>query len=161
MWSNKKLLFVLLLGTGLLWGLIAYRIFGNFFRRDQNLNSIIPVKIAEKARVRTDTFTLLANYRDPFLSGFASTVSVSTNKKLPSNSEKSRQEIKSPVNWPGIVYGGMIKNQNTNYQTALITINGQWEIVSRGMICKEIKILGIFPDSIELGYGNEIKTFRK
>ena len=63
--------------------------------------------------------------------------------------------------WPTVIYGGMIRNQKTNQQLALITVNGNNEVLSPGEIYQEVEVLKIYKDSVQLAFGNEKRFIKK
>jgi len=151
--KNKKLLFILIPATLLLWGYIVYKIIitasGN-----EPVNKTIPNQIIfENNDIAIDTFSIYPNYRDPFMGEMAKKPII-----------KDNNQPKKPIlitAWPTIVYSGAIKNQTSNKQLAIIQINGQSNIMKVGEKIGDIELLIIFPDSIEVKMGKEKRFVRK
>jgi hypothetical protein len=140
-----------------IWGFIAYRFVG-FLKQDKfaiskSTNDEININQAGLTR---DTFTISANYRDPFLSNIhyqpAPTSNSSTIKPAASATKISRP-------WPILAYHGLIKNTNTNKVNALLSINKKMKNVSTSDEIEGLKILNIQRDSIVVRFNNEKKSF--
>ena len=108
-----------------------------------------------------DTFSLMANYRDPFL-GKIATRKVKSNK-APSNPRirVAPKRPKAKTNWPKLAYNGLIKKQASNETLALIQINGKSAIMKIGETLDKVKLLKIYPDSIKVKFEGLTKHVRK
>ena len=104
-----------------------------------------------------DTFSISANYRDPFLGRMISVNANSIQKNETPKVEKVIQQIK----WPTIIYNGMIKNQKSKKELALVQIGGKDNIMKAGETAEGIKIQKIYKDSIEVVFEKEKKAVRK
>ena len=81
--KNKKLTYFLIALVVFVWGLIFYKILVGVF--DGNKNYVITniqKKSVKDIIITSDTFTIKANYRDPFLSKTHSNVAKKTKKRL-------------------------------------------------------------------------------
>jgi len=158
--KNKKLLYVLIPFTLLIWGMIIYRIFNvvnptsDFKILDTHQNS----KVEEKM---TDTFSISANYRDPFLGKIQEKVKPTITQNSTNNVKqkvKKAEEIKVK---PNMIYLGLIKSQKNNKQVALVQINGTINNMIIGDKYNGVEITKIYRDSIEIKFGNEKFYLRK
>ncbi len=155
--KDKKTVYILIPVVLLIWGIIFYRIYG-FFNGGNNQAFHTPqLVITDSAELLNDSFNIHADYRDPFLdkaikkqiSGSGTTVAKPV-KPVPTSSP-----------WPAIVYGGIIKNQKSNKQLALIQINGQSNMMKAGEEANGVQLLKVFKDSIEVKFGKEKKYISK
>lgn len=147
--KNKKILYLLLPLVAIIWGIIFYRIFsitgsepgltviGNILPGN-TINTSVP-----------DTFSIFANYRDPFLD------KVVTHIK-DTNSYKAKtpkvEKIVVPLQWPVLSYGGIIKNQKSGKQLVLVNINGQGNLMKEGEEVSGIQLLKAYKDSVEVSF---------
>jgi hypothetical protein len=158
--KNKKLLYLLIPLTVLIWGNIIYKIVATV--NSGNEAQIQSIHQIENSAIENmnDTFLINPNYRDPFLGKMikketdVTTTSIATPLKTVKN---------TPVisTWPAIVYLGIIKNQKSNKQLTLVQINGQSYSMKIGESVSEIELCKVCKDSIELKFGKEKKFFRK
>lgn len=158
--KNKKLLYVLIPFTLLIWGMIIYRIFNvvnptsDFKILDTHQNSKLEKKM-------TDTFSISANYRDPFLGKIQEKVKPTITQNSTNNVKqkvKKAEEIKVK---PNMIYLGLIKSQKNNKQVALVQINGTINNMIIGDKYNGVEITKIYRDSIEIKFGNEKFYLRK
>lgn len=156
--KNKKTLYILLPLVAVIWGIIFYRIFSGVSNKNDAPGLKQTFFNDTSVAVAADTFTLIADYRDPFLG------------RLPS-SEKPQIRVASqprpapvplpPTQWPAISYSGLVKNQKSNKLVALVNINNQGSLMAPGQVLNEVTLLKVFKDSIEVQYRGEKKIVRK
>lgn len=157
--KNKKTLYIFLSVNVLVWGLVLYKIFSSFSNEVSSSGvtaAIVPVSFAETS---ADTFSLIANYADPFLGKMIVKTDPSPNPG-PAPVKKTAP-VKTPVVWPTIVYGGLIKNQKSSKQLVLVQINGQENFMNEGSTVNEVQLVKVFKDSIRVLYKKEKKTILK
>jgi hypothetical protein len=158
--KNRKLLYLLVPLTIILWGLIIFRVFRHLnppapaksFNTD--MDSLSAVNHSE------DTLILMANYSDPFLernlvSAWGS--SYESNNKVSGKTGNST----IPVIWPEVSYGGTIINKESNTIVYLIKINGANHLIKAGTSINRIKLIKTFNDSIIIQTGPNRKTIMK
>ena len=164
--KNKKLTYILIPAVIIIWGAIAFKIIGSLKKTDSGSN----LSLQSAMNVKTDTsdirFTLIADYRDPFLSVQKRTPVVSNTTTIqqpkPTRSIQRRSIARrSRVRWPAVEYGGVIRNKKSSSLTGLVKINNNDYLMSEGMIIEEIELLKIYEDSIQLKYNDETKGFPK
>lgn len=146
--KNKKLTYILLPAVVLIWVLIILRVV-NYKGSDDGFQLSSPVAKATKAEIKTDTFSLLLNYPDPFLKHVSSTP-LKTRTRNPKNSNKKNS---TP---PDITYYGLVQNKKVSSGQVNVKINGKYFIMSIGETINEVKLRRIYQDSICITYyGNQ------
>ena len=136
--KNKKMTYLLLVLTVLLWGGVVYRIVsytGNDSPIPQN-----SVKESSMSRADTLDFSLKLDYRDPFLNT-GRKQEVAGLRKV-----SNRVMSKSVPVLPAFKYKGLIRNKKKIY--AVIDSDGSVETVSKYMPIDGYRILTINPDSM-------------
>lgn len=156
--KNKKLtqiiLGVFVLGV---WGTIFYKIYTKLTDEDEatpvaDIGGPVTTK-----QIGQDTFRLLANYDDPFSKGSFGAVSYSGGSSggsrhaaVAPSSIPPKPVIKAePVVAPAVQlrFLGMVNNNATKKKVAMISINGQTNLMQENQQIDNIKLLKIFPDS--------------
>ncbi|MBW8050715.1 MAG: hypothetical protein FVQ77_10360 [Cytophagales bacterium] len=161
--KNKKLTYFLIVLLVFIWGLIFYKIFVGVFDGSNNyVIANIQKKPVKDIIITSDTFTIKANYRDPFLAQTYSNVAKKTKKKIVTKPViKKPIEAVLPIRWPVIKYLGSIKNQKTNKEVAMININRKEKLISVGDTVTGIRLLKIYGDSVQVVYEKEKKVIKK
>lgn len=162
--KNKKLSVVMITIVVAVWGMVIYKLVESFFPKEEKVE--IPVVNKNDytiQKVQADTFSISLNYRDPFLHRSAS---ASTNNNTPKKANSTATAPKpapqpSSINWPAIVYNGMIKNKTSNKLQAMIQVNGQSHLMKTGDAVAGIIIKSITKDSIGVAMGTEKKFVNK
>lgn len=136
--KNKKMTYLLLVLTVLLWGGVVYRIVsytGN--------DSPIPqsaVKEVSMSRADTLDFSLKLDYRDPFLN-------TGRKQEVAGLRKGSNRVMSKPVPEPPVFkYKGLIRNKKNIY--AVIESEGSVETVSKHTPIDGYRVLAINPDSL-------------
>lgn len=167
--KSKNLKIILIVSTIAIWGIISFKIISFLKKPTVPVISEYQQEKKSKELYKKETFEIVANYRDPFLTEKINTKNVSNNNienKQSKNSKKpttgnKRNELKKEIIWPSIKYKGQIFNKNTQKQTGMITINNKKFLVMKEIVYEEIYVDNIYQDSIRLIYQNEVKTFKK
>ena len=157
--KNKKLLYILIPATLALWGAILYKIVVGVNGKEEAFPINQMNAPVENNETLPDTFNISGNYRDPFIAGKKEKVNSNTGE-IP----VTKIKVAAPVaisQWPNIVYGGMIKNQQSSKQLVLILINGQSNFMKMGDIANGIELTKVFRDSIEVQFLKEKKFISK
>ena len=163
--KNKKLMYILLPLVIIIWGAIVYKIISNYTGGNDTgivlsdeKTKVLPVNIA-------DTFSLILNYPDPFLKGeaqvynYTKTILPQANyNKTTVNTAKTKENVQ--VNWPVIVYGGIIKNKGNNKTCSIIKINGVEYLMNVGGTYKDVTLIKVYKDSAIVQYKNIKKTIK-
>lgn len=158
--KSKKSVYILMPIALLVWGIIFYKIY--IATKDNNSISIQPAYTPfEKSNSKLDTFSLIADYPDPFLKrnatpGKKTTTGLGKNekhKKEPKNSEKS------PVKWPVITFSGVIANKDA--RLVMIAVDGTNYVMRQKEEKSNVQLLEITSDSILVRYMGEEKFIKK
>lgn len=108
--------YLLLALVVLIWGIIAVKIFGTLSSDDDELPTVQNVEFKPKKVKAKDTFSIAANYRDPFLGTLVQT------KKKKINRPKQVKEKTPQIE---VIYTGYITDSSTEEKIFFITISGQ------------------------------------
>jgi hypothetical protein len=156
--KNKKMLYLLIPGTLIVWGLIIFKIINNMHSDENPVSQHTLVETAVTENV-SDTFSIHPTYRDPFL---GKPVQRDDLSEGPSKSSiPATPVIKTPTVWPAVVYGGIIKNQKLNKEMILLQINGQDFMMKSGETVNGVQLFKVFHDSIEVHFSKEKKIIYK
>ena len=158
--KNKKLLYILIPIVLLIWGMISYKIVVNI-NDDEVFNTQIQLGLKEGDNNNTlvkDSFKLLLDYRDPFLTSYKRSYKRTISSKSSSDGKKKVKELEMTESWPMINYGGMIKQKKSNQKVGLIQINQIDYLIRENEEVSEFKIVRITRDSVVLRRGKLKKT---
>lgn len=160
--KNKKLVYVLLPLVVLIWGIIVYRIFTSINPDSPNVTGRQSSLVTDTLQKNVpDTFTIVANYRDPFLGALPvapSKPGFSVTKPVAKAPEPPKETI--PVLWPSLSYSGMVRNKDSKKQMALIQINNSMHSMQINETVAGVQLLGIYPDSIIVVFNKQKKTIK-
>lgn len=143
----------------LVWGFVFYQLFSYFFSSPTYATEKIETKI-DIDEIKSDTFSIVANYRDPFLGKKVSvskpTTHYNTNRSKP---KKRTKTLKPPadLHWPVIQYKGMIKNNNSEKRVGIINIAGKEQLVREGDVLNGVQFLSISKTQIKVSFNKEQK----
>jgi type II secretory pathway component PulC len=156
--KNKKMLYLLIPGTLIVWGLIIFKIINNMHSEEGPASQHLLAASATVENV-SDTFSIHPDYRDPFLGKIIQRTDLSD--RPAKINVPVIPVVKAPTPWPTIVYGGIIKNQKLNKEMILLQINGQDFMVKSGETINGIQLFKVFHDSIEVHFSKEKKIIYK
>jgi type II secretory pathway component PulC len=129
--NTKSTKYLLLTGVMLIWGLIIYRVIHGL---DRDNDAVIMTSHNEglKYVALADTFALVANYPDPFLSTQDETAEkeneVLTDQQITPVPVMPTQR-KSSIDLHTLHYQGMILNPDTKKKVGILTIDGKQVMV--------------------------------
>ena len=166
--KNKKAVYLVLPLVVLVWGYVFYQLF-TYFVKEPNVALPVATEKIDIEKMEVDTFSILADYRDPFLGKVKRTTKRTTTNQYKGSANPVRRNnvIRSgnkPVQvkeWPEVVYQGMIKNNNSQHKVGIIQIDGQEHLVRKGDQINEMKIVDLNKGKIEVKYGKETKQFTR
>lgn len=163
--KNKKLVYVLLPATLAVWILIAVRIYKTLNpASDAEHLTVQQPKEKPAGQTISDTFAIENNYRDPFGKVAAAVnrnYSAGASPALPKKNVQPPAPASKTASWPVVIYSGMIKNQNSNKQLVLVSINGNLRSMKPGDNIDNVQLGKIWKDSIEVVWNKERKFVRK
>ena len=161
----------ILLGIAVLtiWSTVFYRIYKAIAPEDTTFLPTTSYNLAVEKKSKQDTFTLLANYRDPFL-GQRSTYPKRSRSLSPSPPPKriintpppkpvatKPPKKRKPVKFPKVHYKGFVKNHGVT--KALVNVNGKSQNLKRGQEFENVRISRITEDSIQVMFQGAGKWF--
>lgn len=160
MQQKKKTIYILMPIVILVWGFVFYQLYGYFFSTPSYVNTEEKT-IINIDEIKKDTFSIVANYRDPFLSQkkiqtVNHTVASKTNR--PTTKKNTPPTV---LKWPSIQYKGMIKNNNSEKRVAIVDIDSKERIVKEGTTLNELKVVKIEKETITVSFQDEQKTINK
>ncbi|RDY60783.1 hypothetical protein [Flagellimonas nanhaiensis] len=147
---SKNVKTYVLLGLVLaIWGIIGYRLLGVFSPESDGLSVVAIDDYQPKKTIKKDTFSLIADYRDPFLG----TRSKSTRKK------QSTTKVKAPTTpFPNIVFTGLVSGGQTKDNIFFVTIAGNQKLMKKGSTNDGVTLLGGSSKSIRVRHKGIVKT---
>ena len=153
--KNKRIIILLLVLAAGVWGTVIYRIFKTVQRQDY-VQAQIPETKSDVLSSLSDTFSIVADYRDPFLGKRiinqiekGTTNSVVKPKSVP---------VATVTKWPAISYSGIIRNKTNPKELALVRIDQKDFLMKAGDVMQGIELSKIFRDSIVVLYQKEKKV---
>lgn len=168
--KNKKLRYILIPAVVIIWGLVLYKVFSYTDDTPEfNFNSNIDNEILQNNSV-VDTFSLIADYRDPFLGNQSTFKSYSPSIESSNNNTQNKsveikktnnQQTVTNIRWPQVKYGGLVINQNSDKKVGIMQLNGKKHLIEENKDYDNITIQRIFEDSVLISYMNNSKTFYK
>jgi len=150
--KNKKVAFLLLSLAAVIWGTIIYRVF-KAVHSTTTLQQIAPANDSDFFSSLADTFSVKANYRDPFL-GRRNVEALPPKPMFTSSSH-------AITKWPVINYLGTIHNKNSDKKLALVKIDQKDYIMKASDIIAGVELSKIFKDSVIVLYQKEKKVITK
>lgn len=142
--------YLLLGAVAVIWGMIGYRLISGM------TNDAIP-DIANKAVAfkplpvqEKETFTILADYRDPFLGTLP--------KKALKKVKRSTKPKAPPVAEVVISYTGFVADTATKQNIFFVTINGQQHLMSLRDVIDKVQLLSGNATSIRIRHNNKTRT---
>jgi hypothetical protein len=161
--KNKKLVYILLPLAVIIWGIIIFRII-KYVNQDAEL--VLPDQPLFSLLNDTtivDSFTIVANYSDPFKrSIYTPSTSIESTKKVSNRSNRVNRNIQNKrIRWPNITYGGIIESNEHNEIIAIVNIDNKNCLMRIEEESQEVMVLEIYNDSIKVRYQEELKTITK
>lgn len=154
---NKKLSTYILLAVFIgIWAFVGFSIYGFFSKAESNTLSI---NTSETTSFQTDTFSLLANYSDPFSSKSIHHVSINKPveyksikpanpiRKTPETNPKTPVIITPKANVP-VYFKGVIDNIHAKNKVAILRINNSDILLKIGEQYQDITLKSISAESI-------------
>lgn len=154
MLKGKGSLYILFPLVVIIWGIIIYKIVKVF--EDKPVTFRV-TQMSEEERVTEiskDTFSLLPQEQDPFLGH--------TYKK-PENSKPSKaaNSATGKVEWPEIVYLGLVSDTGKASTIHVVQINGKQFLLEKGNTADGVKLLLTGSNNVTFLFRGSRKTFSK
>lgn|GEM_PF-2489450 len=161
--QNRAVQITLGVSVLIIWGMVAYR----FNRLSKGTNSKAEnaefVMPEATPALEQDTFRLVLNYPDPFLSGSAL---ISEKKNSISSGQTARtnqvNSVKPPqgIPPPSIQYKGFSMD-NKGRIRARLAVNGKGMTLANGDVVGNLNVLSIFKDSVQIKWEGKKYTLRR
>jgi len=153
--KNKAKTYILLVVVLGIWGAIGYKII-NGIRSDapQLASQEFDDTFKPKTTSEIEGFSIQKIERDPFMGTMANikkqkTLGISKNMQQPNDSSKI------------IVYGGLVKRQNTKDQVFVVNINNNQYLLKKGQIADSIRLIRGNAKEIVISYNNKSQTIKR
>ncbi len=149
---SKNVRTYVLLGLVLIiWGLIGYKVVKALSPEEEPMPELKPVVFSPQPTTKKDTFSLMADYRDPFLG------------TLPKTERKpiKKQVAKQPVQKRNIVYSGSVSQPNSGNSMFFVSIDGQQHIMSPKEEEDGVKLLSGNGENIKVRYNGITETISR
>ena len=147
------LTYLLIAGSLLVWGLVFYKVFSYIGGGDGSTVTNIPSIAAPPVLEKEEEYTLLLNYRDPFLGKTETGIEKSNIGSAVKKKKMAKiKEPGKPIDVSFISYAGMITNPSTKRKVALITIKGRQSMVAEVEVLDDVKFIKNYRDSIQISY---------
>lgn len=157
--NNKAVTYVLLAAVAAIWGWVIFKLVSGGSSDEINNNAFNTNVKTETSNAQLDTFSLIADYRDPFVIKY---VSVNDAEDLNLEEDKQKNEkIKPRIDWPSIKYGGTVKSKTSEKRIALVNIEEKPYLLSVGETAQEVLITAIYSDSLMVKFKSEEKVIVK
>lgn len=158
--KNKSLTYVLLIVVAIVWYNVFFRVVSNFSGDDSGIvpTSNIPQTIGSIDR---DTFSLNANYRDPFGSTTLA-ISLPVDPQFNPNPYPVAKPIPQKVKdfWPKIEYKGMLRKTSSDNPLAIIFIDDIQLFLRKGeQVFDGITLKTVHRDSVVILYKKEKRVY--
>ena len=161
--KNKKLLYILIPATVILWGVVVFKIVSHLNQENNYSEAYYLPEMKTETDSSFKTYKLLANYSDPFRIKRKpySAVQKKVVQKPSVQATNLRHERRNPqrIIWPSVTYNGTIMNMQK--QVALIRINTNNFLMTEGEEQNRVILERLFPDSVIMVYEGETKTIIK
>ena len=149
--NKQKKTYILLAIVLVIWGLIGYQIYKRFNPTKPKLKTIkMQSSFIRKKNVENSFYELQTTYRDPFLGKFP------VKKKVV---KKRIEKPKKAVRFPKIIYNGMIEGSES--PSFILTVKGKQEILKKGEIIQEVKLITANSEEAIVSYQGIKKTILK
>lgn len=143
MQKNTKT-YLLLAVVLLIWGLIGYKIFNWMPDNDEAMVLSTKVDYKPKQIKERDTFSIVANYRDPFLESAPEKV-IAPKKNLSTQPKAEEPTI-------DIRYTGFITDGSSHQKIFFVTINGQQKMMKLNDKVADVTLLAGSKETIKVSY---------
>jgi hypothetical protein len=151
--KNKKHTYILLALVLFIWGAVMYQFFSFSNANEENLIvskefNLKPIEIKTR-----DTFSINANYRDPFLGKtFEDKNSSITSAKKGIKKKPKEPKVEEVFVWPKILYKGIVSDTKDKNKVFMLIIEGQTFLMKIGSTEKEVFLKEGDRESIYIKY---------
>ncbi|KQC29380.1 hypothetical protein [Flagellimonas eckloniae] len=145
---SKNVKTYILIGLVLIiWGVIGIKVFRTLSPEPQAPVFAENINFKPKKVVQRDTFSIVADYRDPFLG------------TMPTSNKKRTKKVKQPVvQFPSINYTGLISGQQNKDHIYFVTIDGTQYLMQKRNENKGVSLISGTSEGIRVRYKGIVKT---
>lgn len=147
--KNKKKTYLLLVAVLAIWGILGFRIIATLGPSDEVQTPIKTATLEQPLTLKIrDTFSINANYRDPFLG------------TLPKTKKKSKTPKKKPPKAPkrSIAYHGSVAQNGAKSRLFFVWIDDQQHIFEKGKSVDGVTLVWGTKERIKVTYGGHTET---
>lgn len=161
--KKEKFKYYLLAGVIIIWGYFFFLIYEDYFKKEKETTvDDFSANFIDPSTLKRDTFSILNNYRDPFLGSVIVSVSRSQNTGIISKKPALIPFTKKEFAWPSVRFNGIIKNQTSKKQVILLNVDGRDAMIDVGQkINDEIVLSRVWRDSIEITHKKDKRIIKK
>lgn len=151
--KNKKT-YLLLAAVVAIWGIIAFKFFSAANPSTQEIAEVTSDQIfVPKQMKEREIFTIVANYRDPFLG----TVQAPKKKVRKSSSRAAK---KKAIPTKSIQYTGFITDKSSKQKIFFVTVDGRQQMMSVNDMFQEVKLVRGSKNSIKVKYNGSTQNIK-
>lgn len=144
--------YILVAVVVLIWGLIGYKVLSTVNHESEKASLAVVSEFKPVPIKKKDTFSIVADYRDPFLGTIKKPV-VKTIKKT--SKPKIKKEAVPEIN---VLYTGHITDSNTKEKIFFVSINGQQQMMSINNTINEVTLISGNKSKIKVKVQKKVKT---
>lgn len=131
----------------MIWGVIGIKVFRTLSPEPKAPVFAENINFKPKKVVQRDTFSIVADYRDPFLG------------TIPASNKKRTKKVKQPViQFPKINYTGLISGQQNKDHIYFVTIDGTQYLMQKRNENKGVSLISGTSEGIRVRYKGIVKT---
>jgi hypothetical protein len=154
--KNKKLTYFLVIVTLSIWGIVFYRIISSVGGNDVVTNYNLKQERSAELIDSTETFLLIADYRDPFLGSKIRKPALTRIKKAAVVVVEKEKMDGSLVS-----YLGLISNSNNKKTVGVIRFKGKEYLVSDGDAVEDLVVVKNYKDSVKVKFKGSISYIKR
>lgn len=136
----------------IVWGILGFRIVKTVNPATEGLPLAIDLgKFSPQAIKQRDTFSIVTNYRDPFLGTLPKS-------NVPKKKKKAVIPKKEVLPEKDIRYTGFITESVTGKKIFFLTVDGQQQMLNEKGVFNEVKLISGDGQKIKVRYNEKIKS---
>lgn len=149
--TKKTKTYLLLIVVVIIWGILIFKVVDALKGSNDDIisSNFKPEPFNFNYQKKKDTFTLIANYRDPFLGD----VSEKENRQRRSKTPIKTKQPEEPL--PLITYSGYMTDPINKERVFFININNQQHMLKCNETVENVKIISGNDRNIVLRFGNQ------
>ena len=134
-----------------IWGLLGVKIVGAINPTEKPMETMeMPIPPMTVGTMEKDTFSIVAQYRDPFLGTLP--------KNQVARPQKPRAIKNAETPQKNIVYSGSVAANGTGKRLYFVSIDGQQHVLSKNGTVGEVRLLAGNQESITVRYGTRTES---